>query len=77
MRQEKLFKVSKKGFTTKLILLILDLDKRIKIEVDKLDYVIKEVLLIEYINERLKLVAYLLKLLNEIKLNLILLWNIY
>ena len=73
MRQEKLFKVSKKGFTTKLILLILDLDKRIKIEVDKLDYVIKEVLLIEYINERLKLVAYLLKLLNEIKLNLILL----
>jgi len=73
MRQEKLFKVLKKEFTTKLILLILDLDKRIKIEVDKLDYVIKEVLLIEYINERLKLIAYLLKLLNEIKLNLILL----
>jgi len=73
MRQEKSSKVLKKGFTTKLILLILDLDKRIKIEVDKLDYVIKEVLLIEYINERLKLIAYLLKLLNKIKLNLILL----
>jgi len=37
----------KKRFTKKLVLAILDLDKKIRIEVNVLDYAIEEVLFIE------------------------------
>lgn len=39
-------------FTMELILIILDLDKKIKIEVDMSDYMIKEVLSMKYIDRR-------------------------
>ena len=51
----------KKRFITKLILVALDLDKRMRIEVDMLDYATEEVLLIECADGRWKHVAYLSK----------------
>lgn len=39
-------------FTMEPILIILDLDKKIKIEVDMSDYMIKEVLSMKYIDRR-------------------------
>jgi len=54
---------------TKLILIALDLDKKIRMEVDMLDYVTEEVLLMECSDRQWKLVAYLLKSLNETKKN--------
>ena len=51
------------------ILVVLDLDKKIRIKVDSLDYTMSEVLSIECSNRGWRLVAYLLKLLNEIKRN--------
>ena len=56
-------------FTIKLILVALDLDKKMRIEVDILDYVTEGVLLMEYADGRWRLVAYLSKLLNEIEQN--------
>jgi len=38
----------KERFTKELILVVLDLDKKIRMEVDILDYVTEEVLSIEY-----------------------------
>ena len=49
------------------ILVALDLDKRIRIEVNILDYATEEVLSMKCANRKQKLVAYLLKLLNEIE----------
>ena len=40
IRQEKLFEMLKKKFTTELILVTPDLDKKMRMEVDALDYVI-------------------------------------
>ena len=45
----------------------LDLNKKMRIEVDALDYVTGGVLLIEYVDGRQRLVAYLSKLLNKIE----------
>jgi len=48
LRQEKSFKALKKWFTIESILVVLDLDKNMRIEVDTLDYTMREVLSIEY-----------------------------
>jgi len=48
MRQEKLFKVLKKKFTTELILVAPDLNKKMRIEVDALDYATREMLSMEF-----------------------------
>jgi len=48
IRQEKLFKVLKKRFTTELILVALDLEKKMRIEVDALDYATREMLSMEF-----------------------------
>ena len=47
-----MFKALKKRFTIEPILVVLDLDKKIRIEVDVLDYVIREVLSMECANWR-------------------------
>ena len=59
----------KKRFIIELILVVPDLYKKMRMEVDALDYVTREVLLMEYDDERWKLVAYFSKLLNETKHN--------
>ena len=47
IRQEKSFEILKKRFTTKPILVALDLDKRIRMEMDVLDYITGGVLSME------------------------------
>ena len=69
IRQEKSFKALKKVFTTKLILVAPDLDKKMRIEIDTLDYVTGGVLLMKYADGRQRLVVYLSKSLNEIEQN--------
>ena len=51
------------------MLAILDLDKKMRMEVDTLDYTIGGVLFIEYKDEKWQPVAFLSKSLNEIKRN--------
>ena len=63
-----MFEVLKKRFIIELILIVPDLNK-IKIEVNTSDHITKGVLLIEYEDRKWRLVAYLLKLLNEIEQN--------
>ena len=64
-----MFEVLKKRFIIELILIVPDLNKKIKIEVNTSDHITKGVLLIEYEDKKWRLVAYLLKLLNEIEQN--------
>ena len=59
----------KKRFTTEPILVALDLDKKMRMEVDVSDYVTGEVLLMECANGRWRLVVYLSKSLNETEWN--------
>ena len=47
IRQEKSFEMLKKKFTIKLVLVVPELDSKMKIEVDALDYMIGRVLLVE------------------------------
>ena len=51
------------------MLAILDLDKKMRIEVDVSDYVTEEVLSIEYKDGQWRLVAYLSKSLNKMERN--------
>ena len=59
----------KKRFTTEPILVALDLDKKMRMEIDVSDYVTGEVLLMECANGRWRLVVYLSKSLNETEWN--------
>ena len=59
----------KERFTKELVLVVLDLDKKMKMEVDASDYAIRGVLSMEYENERWRLVAFLSKSLNETERN--------
>ena len=52
-----------------LVLVTLDLDKKIRVKVNISNFVIEEVLLIKYKDEKQRLVAYILKFLNETKKN--------
>jgi len=63
----KLFEALRKRFTIELILVALDLDKKMRMEVNASSYVTGEVLFIECVDGRWRPVAYLLKLLNETK----------
>ena len=51
------------------ILVAPDLDRKMRMEVDPLDYAMEEVLLIEYSNRWWRPVVYLLKSLNETERN--------
>ena len=67
MRQEKSFEASKKQFTTELILIALDSDKKMRMKVDVLDFAIGGVLSIKCEDGKWRLVVYLSKSLNEIE----------
>ena len=64
-----MFKKLKKRFIKKLVLATLNLDKKIRIEVDTSNYAMKEVLFIECEDGKWKPVAYLSKSLNKIEKN--------
>ena len=59
----------KKRFTKELVLATLDLDKKIRIEVDTLDYVIRGILSMECEDRKWRPVIYLSKSLNETERN--------
>ena len=52
-----------------LVLVIPDLDKEIRVEVDILDFAIEEVLSMKYEDKKWRLVAYISKLLNKAERN--------
>ena len=59
----------KERFIIELVLVILDLDKKMRVEIDVLDFAIGGVLLMKCENKKWRLVAYISKLLNEAKRN--------
>ena len=59
----------KEKFMQELVLAAPDLDKKMRIEVDALDYATEGVLSMECKDKKWKPVAYLAKLLNEIERN--------
>ena len=62
-----MFRKLKKVFIMKLVLVIPDLDKEIRVEADALDYAIGGVLSVKYEDEKWRLVAFISKLLNTTK----------
>ena len=68
-RQERALKELKERFTKELVLAALDLDKKIRMEVDVSDYATGGVLSMECEDGRWRPVAYLLKSLNEMERN--------
>ena len=68
-RQKKAFRKLKEKFTKELMSVTLDLDKKMRMEVDASDYTMGEVLSMECEDERWRPVAFLSKSLNEIKRN--------
>jgi len=64
-----LFEALKKRFITEPILVAPDLDKKMRMEIDILDYATEGVLSIECKDRRWRPVAYLSKLLNEMEYN--------
>jgi len=64
-KQAKVFHKLKKKFTKKLVLLALDFDKRMRMEVDILDYAMGKVLFMKCEDGRWRLVALLSKSFNE------------
>ena len=68
-KQKEVFRKLKEWFIKKLVLVVLDLDKKIQMEVDASDYVIGGVLSIECKDGLWRLVAFLSKFLNETKRN--------
>ena len=59
----------KKRFIQELVLAVLDLDKKMRIEIDVLDYAMEEVLLMEEEDRKWRPVAFLSKSLNETERN--------
>ena len=57
----------KERFIIELVLVILDLDKKMRVEIDMLDFAIGGVLLMKCENKKWRPVAYISKLLNEAK----------
>ena len=68
-KQEETFRKLKEQFTKELVLAASDLDKKMRMEVDILDYAMGGVLLMEYEDRRWRLVVYLSKSLNETERN--------
>jgi len=68
-KQEEVFRKLKERFTKKLVLVALDLDKKMRMEVDVSDYAIGEVLLMECEDRLWRPVAFLSKSLNETERN--------
>jgi len=68
-KQEKAFRELKERFTKELVLAVLDLDKKMRMEVDALDYATGGVLSMEYEDGLWRLVAFLSKSLNKMERN--------
>jgi len=68
-KQKRVFGKLKEKFTKELVLVALDLDKKMRMEVDASDYTIGEVLSMECKDGRWQPVAFLSKSLNEIERN--------
>ena len=68
-RQEKVFRELKEWFTKELVLAALDLDKKLRVEVNTSDYVIGGVLSMEGEDGKWRLIAFFSKSLNETKIN--------
>ena len=68
-KQEEAFKKLKEHFTKEPVLAALDLDKKMRIEVDASDYATGEVLSMECEDGMWRLVAFLSKSLNETERN--------
>ena len=68
-KQEEAFEELKKRFMQELVLVALNLDRKMKIEVDASDYTTEGVLSIEGEDRRQRLVAFLFKSLNETERN--------
>ena len=56
-------------FIIELVLVIPDLDKKMRVETDISDFVTRKILSMKYEDEKWKLVAYISKLLNEAERN--------
>jgi len=68
-RQQKVFEELKERFTTEPVLVIPDLDKEMRVEVDTSDFAMEGVLLMKCEDERWRPLAYIFKLLNEAERN--------
>jgi len=68
-KQEKAFRELKERFTKELVLAVLDLDKKMRIEVDTSDYAMGGVLSMECDDGLWKPVTFLSKPLNEMERN--------
>ena len=68
-RQQKAFKELKERFTKETVLAVPDLDKKMRMEVDVLDYVTRGVLSMECENRKWRPVAFLSRSLNEMERN--------
>jgi len=68
-RQEKAFRELKEQFTKEPVLVALDLDKKLRVEVDASDYAMGGVLSMEGKDGKWKPVAFLSKSLNETERN--------
>jgi len=68
-KQEKAFRELKERFTKELVLAALDLDKKMRMEVDALNYATGGVLSMKYEDKLWRLVAFLSKSLNETERN--------
>ena len=68
-RQKKAFRKLKRRFTKELVLAIPDLDKKMRMEVDALNYAIGEVLFMKCKDGRWRLVVFLSKSLNKTERN--------
>ena len=68
-KQERAFEELKKKFMQELVLVVSDLDKKMRIEVDVSDYAMREVLSMEGENRKWRPVAFLSKSLNKTERN--------
>ena len=68
-RQEEVFKKLKEKFTQELMLVVLDLDKKIRMEMDTSDYATGNVLSMKCEDGKWRPVAFLSKLFNETERN--------
>ena len=68
-KQKRAFEQLKERFITEPILVIPDLDKEMRVEVNVLDFAIRGVLSMKYKNEKWRPVVYISKSLNETKRN--------
>jgi len=68
-KQQKAFEELKERFTTEPVLVIPDLDKKMRVEADASDFVMGGVLSMKYEDEKWRLVAYISKSLNKAERN--------